>query len=99
MICDSFKEFIDSDIKYRLKNNRPIEKVILPIFFIFSLPLISNIPNNIMYADIVSKFNPIINEVVVVAILLPNIIPILLLKFKRFAFISVIVIIITAELD
>lgn len=99
MLWDSFNEFIDKDIKYRLKNNNPIEKVIFPAFLIFSFPLTSRIPTNIMYADMASKFNPTINDVVVVAILLPNSMPILLLKFKRFTFIRVIVSIITAELD
>lgn len=44
-------------------------------------------------------FNPTIKEVIVVATLLPNIIPMLLLKVSILAFISVIVKVITAELD
>ena len=44
-------------------------------------------------------FNPTIKEVIVVATLLPNIIPMLLLKVSILAFISVIVNVITAELD
>ena len=46
-----------------------------------------------------SMFNPTINEVIVVAILLPKTIPILWLNVNKFAFRSAITIIIRAELD
>ncbi len=44
-------------------------------------------------------FNPTIKDVMVVATLLPSIIPMLLLKVNSFAFIKLIVSVITAELD
>ena len=52
-----------------------------------------------MYDEIFSIFKPIINEVIVVAILLPKRIPILLLNVNILAFIRLIVSKITAELD
>ena len=73
--------------------------IIFPIFDILFLVIDNESPMSIMYADIFSRFNPIINEVIVVAILLPSIIPMLLLNVSIFAFISPIVSIITAELD
>ena len=90
---------IAKDIKNRLKNSNPIENIILPVFFVFSLKDIRINPISIMYADIFSKFKPMIKEVTVVAMLLPSMIPMELLNVKSFAFISPIVSIITAELD
>lgn len=52
-----------------------------------------------MYAEIFSRLSPTINDVIVVAMLLPSIIPMLLLNVRILAFISPIVSIITAELD
>lgn len=90
---------IAKDIKNKLKNNSPMEKITFPIFFSLSLKEMKINPSSIIYADIFSKFNPIINEVIVVAILLPSIIPMELLNVKSLAFIRPIVSIITAELD
>ena len=90
---------IAKDIKNKLKNNSPMEKITFPIFLSLSLKEMKINPSSIIYADIFSKFNPIINEVIVVAILLPSIIPIELLKVNSLAFINPIVSIITAELD
>ena len=90
---------IAKDIRNKLKNNRPMEKITFPIFLNLSLKEIKINPTNIIKADIFSKFNPIMNDVIVVAILLPSIIPIELLKVNSLAFISPIVSIITAELD
>lgn len=52
-----------------------------------------------MYADNFSMFNPVIKEVIVVAMLLPSIMPILLLKVNALAFIREIVRIMTADDD
>lgn len=56
-------------------------------------------PVNSMYADIFSIFNPVIKEVMVVAILLPNIMPMLLLNVNILAFIKEMVKSITADDD
>ena len=83
----------------KLKNKRPMENTILLIVAFFPFPNIKGRESNIIYDDIFSKLSPIMNEVIVVAMLLPSMIPILLLKVRRLAFIRLIVIIITAELD
>ena len=73
--------------------------MVFPVFLRLSLKKVKISPVSIMYADIFSMFRPTIKEVMVVAILLPNMIPMLLLKVKSLAFIKLIVSIITAELD
>ena len=88
---ESLKESTAIDIKNKLKNNNPMANVILPILASVPLYIISIIPSNIMYEEIASRFKPTINDVIVVAMLLPNIIPILLLKVSNFAFIKPIV--------
>ena len=90
---------MDIDIKNKLKNNNPILKMIFPVLDNFPFDVIRIIPINKIKEDIFSKFNPIMKDVIVVAMLLPNIMPILLLKVSNLAFIRLIVNIITAELD
>lgn len=88
--------FIANDIKNKLKKRRPILKTIFPDL---NLKIDKINPISIIYDDNFSRFNPTIKDVIVVAMLLPNIIPMLLLKVSILALISVIVSIITAELD
>ena len=77
-----------------------MEKHIFAIFVIFLFLLfIKNNDTNIIKLDIFSRFKPTINDVIVVAILLPKIMPILWLKVNAFILINVIVIIMIAELD
>ena len=87
------------DVKNKLKNKRPIAKRIFPAFLTLFLQNDSVSPRIIIYADIFSSSSPVMKEVIVVAMLLPNMIPILLLKVKSLAFIRLMVSIITAELD
>ena len=91
--------FIANDVKNKLKKSSPIVNNIFPTVLVLFLKNVNVSPIIIMYEDIFSIFIPIMNEVIVVAILLPSIIPILLLKVSSLAFIKLIVSIITAELD
>ena len=82
------------------KNNSEIKNSTLEIFAIFLfLDFDKKSVINLMSGDIFSISNPIKKEDIVVAMLLPKIIPILWLKLRRLALISAIVNIMVAELD
>lgn len=82
------------------KKSNEIKKMIFEIEDIFLFfDLVKNKEIIKIKGDIFSIFNPMNIEEIVVAILLPNIIPILSLKVKILAFIIVRVNRVTAELD
>ncbi len=91
---------VDSDIRNMEKNNNPIEKIILEILFSFGfLKRLKVREISIIKGASFSIFNPTMNEVIVVAILLPKTIPKLWLNVSKLALIRAIVIMISAELD
>ena len=96
----SFNDDMEKESKNIEKNNKDIKKMVVDIDDIFLFfDFVNNKEISIIMGAIFSIFIPINIEESVVAILLPKTIPILWLNERIFAFISVIVNKIIAELD